>query len=219
MTVSEAEKRRKRFIKSKKEHGDVYKMHKNLQKQQYTLWWDDEGEIKVITPEPKSISKSKVKGFKTGIFEKEQVEILLNSNSDQYRVETDPNVETVHYIRVKPVESSFVKQEDDTLSLIEKGVKTPQVKISCKEKIFTVTATPSLLKQYKGTDFSTATAKGSKVMKFYFTSINDPSYMIHTTNIVLPELLENKTVERILPYDLSQCSIYTIKIFDKYVRT
>jgi len=43
--------------------------------------------------------------------------------------------------------------------------------------------------------------------------------MIHTTNIVLSDLLENKTVERILPYDLSQCSIYTIKIFDKYVRT
>ena len=98
-------------------------------------------------------------------------------------------------------------------------MKAPQIKVSCKDKLFKVTATPTLLKEYKGTDLTQATAKGSKVLKFYFTSLNDPSYMIHTTNIVLPELLENKTVERILPYNLSQCSIYTIKIFDKYVRT
>ena len=219
MALTEAEKRRRRFLKVKKEHGDVYKLQKHLETQPYTIWWDDNGEIKVITPDPKSILKSKVKGLKSAEFEKDQVEILLNSNTNLYYIETDPNIDTVHYIKVKTVESSFVKQEDNALALIEENVKSPQIKVSCKEKVFSVTATPSLLKEYKGTDTSTATAKGSKLLKFYFTSINDPSYMIHTTNIVLSDLLENKTVERILPYDLSQCSIYTIKIFDKYVRT
>ena len=219
MALSEAEKRRRRFLKIKKEHGDIYELQKDLQKTDYTVWWDSEGEIQIVTSEPKTIQKSKTKGLKSHVFSQEQVAILLKSNWNLYMVETDPKVDTVHYIKLKPIESTFVSQEDEFLSVIEEGVTAPNIKISCKEKVFKVTATPKTLKEYSDTDLSTATAKGSRILKFYFTSTNDPSYMIHSTNISLPELLENKTIERILPYDLSQYSIYTIKIFDKYVRT
>ena len=219
MALSEAEKRRRRFIKIKKEHGDVYELQKSLQISDYTVWWDDAGEIKIVTAEPSTIKKSKTKGLKSHVFSYDQVAILLKSNWNLYMVETDPKVDTVHYIKLKPIESTFVSQEDEFLSEIKKDIKAPNIKVSCKEKIFKVTVTPKTLKEYKDTDLTNATAKGSRLLKFYFTSTNDPSYMIHSTNISLPELLENKTVERTLPYDLSQCSIYTTKIFDKYVRT
>lgn len=219
MALTEAEKRRRRFLKTKREHGDVYELQKDLLKQDYTVWWDNEGEIKIVTSEPKTITKAKTKGLKSHVFSHDQVAILLKSNWNLYMVETDPKVDTVHYIKLKPVESTFVSQEDEFLSLVEEDIKAPNIKISCKEKVFTVTATPKTIKEYKDTDLANATAKGSRILKFYFTSTNDPSYMIHNTNISLPELLENKSIERILPYDLSQCSIYTIKIFDKYVRT
>jgi len=77
MALTEAEKRRRRFLKVKKEHGDVYKLQKHLENQSYTIWWDDSGDIKIVTPDPKSILKSKVKGLKSAEFERDQVKTIL----------------------------------------------------------------------------------------------------------------------------------------------
>ena len=43
--------------------------------------------------------------------------------------------------------------------------------------------------------------------------------MLHTERVTLKDLIENTSVERNIPLELTQCDVYTMKIFDKYVRT
>jgi hypothetical protein len=219
MALSEAEERRQRFIKQKQSAGgDVYLLQKQLQNVKYTVWWDIDGNIRCISSEPESVNISALAECKSEVFDKEQVDIVLKSNWGMYHVRTDPNVDTVHYIELKPVEATFVSQEDAFLSEIEKG-KRGDITVSVTGKEFTIKCNKKVQDTYKDTDLSSATAKGSRLLKFYFTSINDPSFMVYNINVPLPELLENKTVKKTLPYDLSQSSVYTVKLFDKYVRT
>ena len=72
---------------------------------------------------------------------------------------------------------------------------------------------------YKGKDLKSITAKGHKDLVFYFTSVNDPHFMIFFIKISLQELIENGSVKTETPKDLDRCSVYTLQIFDKYVRT
>lgn len=219
MERTEAEERRLRFIQAKKlAGGDVYKLQKKLETAEYTVWWDNNGEIRCITSEPESVDLPYLEECKSQVFSKDQVDIVLKSNWNLYRVSTDPKVDTVHYIELKPVESLFVSQEDEFLSEITNG-KAGDITISLKGKKFTVKSSKKVRDSYADVDLSTATAKGSRLLKFYFTSINDPSFMVYNVNITLPELLEKKSVTKTLPYDLSQSSVFTIKLFDKYVRT
>lgn len=219
MERTEAEERRLRFIQSKKlAGGDVYQLQKQLEKAEYTVWWDNSGEIRCITSEPESVALASLEECKSQVFSKDQVDIVLKSNWNLYRVSTDPKVDTIHYIELKPVESVFVSQEDEFLSEVTDG-KGGDITISVKGKKFTVKSSKKVRDSYADVDLSTATAKGSRLLKFYFTSINDPSFMVYNVNITLPELLEKKSVTKTLPYDLSQSSVFTIKLFDKYVRT
>jgi len=218
--TKEALARKKRFNKIKKDAGgDAHDLQRQLSEQDYQIFWDSQGEIRYFGPVSEKVLKSKFKGCKSSVFTAEQVEILKAQGTNGYIIVTDPNVETVHTIQVRPIESQFVSHEDEFLSLIEEGVKRPDISVNINKKDFTVKCSKSILNKYKDTDLATATAKGSKLLKFYFTSINDPSFMVHSLNVNLPELLENKQVKKILPIDLSQCSLYTVKIFDKYVRT
>jgi hypothetical protein len=83
---------------------------------------------------------------------------------------------------------------------------------------FTVTLSKSTIEKYSSIDPLSATVNGQKVLKFYFTAPNNPHIMIHSEYISLKRLLEN-TVTIGTTTDLTQTSIYTVKAFDKYVRT
>ena len=219
MVLTKAEERRQRFIQSKESAGgDVYKLQKQLENARYTVWWDSSGDIRCISSEPETVNAVLLEDCMHKEFDKEQVDIVLKSNWNLYKVSTDPKVDTVHYIELKPIESTYVSQEDEFLTEIQKG-KGGDVTISIKGKEFTVKCNKKVQDMYADTDMASATAKGSRLLKFYFTSVNDPSFMVYNINITLPELLENKTVKKMLPYDLSQSSVFTIKLFDKYVRT
>jgi hypothetical protein len=62
-------------------------------------------------------------------------------------------------------------------------------------------------------------AKGHKELVFYFTSVNDPHFMIFIVKVKLKDLIKEGTVVTDTPKDLDRCSVYTLEIFDKYVRT
>ena len=58
-----------------------------------------------------------------------------------------------------------------------------------------------------------------KILKFYFTSIRDPHFLVHNINVSLEDLLTKVKIENKVPPKMNQCSVYTLKLFDKYVRT
>lgn len=222
MVSKQALARKKAFVKQKETFKDVHDLQKALLKRDYVVWWNDDGDIVGFTQEPDQYKKQ-IKKYKSATFSSEQVEIIKNNGSHGYCIKTDPEVDTVHYIQLKEEESTFVTHEKHNLSLIEGDVKRADIIVSLKGKEFTIKCSKTVLNKYKDKDLlrdlSSATASGSRLLKFYFTAENDPSFLIHNTNITLPDLLEKQEVTRLLPTDLGQCSIYTIKIFDKYVRT
>lgn len=216
MALSEAEKRRRRFIKAKNKAGDFYKLQINELKKDSTVWFTSDGTIM-------SIAKEKIKpqkDWKSATFSHEQIEILKGKNLNLYHVVQDPNVETVFSIEVRPIESLYVRSEDDFVTLIEKSSsKTFDISISTNENKLNLKLSKKLKTKYKKQDIKSVTAKGKKDFNFYFTSLNDPHFMIYYVNVSLQELIEKDIVVKEIPEGMDQCSIYTIKSFDKYVRT
>ena len=215
MALSEAEKRRRRFLKEKNKFNSFDELVKHHQNRDQTVWFDLEGNILQISAEQKRKKSVKERSV---IFTAEQLEILKDKDVNLYRIVQDAEVETVFSIELKPLESPFVEHEKDFLQLIpETKSKTFDISVKYSKGNFTVKPHSKILKKYKDVDSNIATANGKKVLKFYFTSKNDPHFMVKTVNILLSELLDKKSVTKKIAKNLDQCSIYTIKIFDKYV--
>ena len=216
MALSEAEKRRRRFLKAKKEAGDFYKLQINELKKDYTVWYLEDGTIVSVTKEKIKPQKD----WKSTTFSNDQIEILKGKNLNLYRVVQDPSIETVFSIEMRPIESLYVRSEDDFVTLIDyDNSKTFDLSISTKEEELHITLHKKLKTKYKKQDIKSVTAKGKKDFNFYFTSLNDPHFLVYYVNASLKELIENDIVIKKIPPGMSQCSIYTIKSFDKYVRT
>ena len=210
-----AEARRRRFLKLKKEHGDIEQMTKAFHKSNYTVWFDEDGDIKSCSKEP---NKTFDKKFKSAEFTDDEVAIFKESNWGMYRVRTDDKVDTVHYIELRPIDEIITKQED-FLSEIESGTKKgADIILNVNEKIFTVTLGPKVKKAYKDVDPDTAVVRGQNTLKFYFTTYKEPSFLEYNFNVSFNKLLKEGEVAVQLPYKMDQSSIYTVKLFDKYVR-
>ena len=208
--------RRQRFLEAKKDAGDFYKLQINEIKKDYTVFYDDEGTIISITKEDVVPQQE----CNSTIFKHDQVEILKGKNINLYRVVQDPDIETVFSIERRPEESLFVRNEDSFVQLIEiSNEKDFDLSVSLKDSKLKLTLGEKILKKYKGKDAKNITAKGHKEVKIYFTSINDPHFLVYFETILLSELVKNKTIVKEIPEGMDQCSLYTIKIFDKYVRT
>tara|TARA_Y100001937_G_C7084838_1_gene314859 strand:- start:157 stop:810 length:654 start_codon:yes stop_codon:yes gene_type:complete len=217
MVSSEAEKRRKRFLKAKKDaggsFGELQIKTKNLPWYVYFL---KDGEIVAVSPE----KMRKKKGWLVQTFSKEQLDILQGKNIQLFRVRQDPEIDTVFSIELKPVESVYVRTEDDFVSLIDfENIKNSDILVSVKDKKFVCTLSKKQKTKYKKINIDDASVKGSKILKFYFTSINDPHFMIYSLNINLKDLILQDNVTKVVPANLSKCSVYTIKLFDTYVRS
>ena len=165
MALSEAEKRRRRFLKGKKEAGgDIESLQSQIFNRDFQVQFDKEGNILGLSQE--KITKSKDTFLQT--FKREQVEILKGKNSNLYRVIQDPNIDTVYSIELKPVESVFVRTEQSFVTIIERDKKTgADILVYFEDNKFIVEATKKVLKKYKDIDPSLANIKGSKQLKFY----------------------------------------------------
>ena len=84
--------------------------------------------------------------------------------------------------------------------------------------MFTVELGPKVIKAYKNVDINSAVVRGQSVLKFYFTTYKEPSFLEYNFNVSFKKLLQEQKVEVNLPYQMDQSSIYTVKLFDKYVR-
>lgn len=215
MVTKVADARRKAFLESKEKFGNIEQMTKAFHTSKYTVWFDENGDIKCCSKEPNEVFDKK---FKSAKFTDEEVAIFKNSNWGLYRVRTDDKVDTVHYIELRPIDDIITKQ-DDFLSEIEKGsVRGADIKVKVAGKKFTVALCPKVIKEYKDVDPDTAVIRGQTTLKFYFTTYKEPSFLEYNFNVSFRKLLTDKTVDVTLPYEMNQSSIYTVKLFDKYVR-
>lgn len=214
--VSEAALARKqRFLDLKKEHGgtaeDVTKHFKNLE---WTIWYEEDGTIVSMSKEDNEDLNNK---YEHATFTNEQASILEDKNWNLYRILTDPKNKHVQYIQVRPVEVDRVATEDFFLyQLDNENNRTYDIKLSMSKTALTISAHASLIKQYSDIEISNAIIKGRKILPFYITTKNDPSFMLHYVNLSLEQLLNDKKVVLDMPEDYRGASVFTIKLFDNY---
>ena len=214
MVSKEAEERRLRFQAAKEAAGGLAGLIKQELSKKPKVYFLDDGTIVSLSKEDIDLEE----GWQVREFDNEQVSILENNNWSLFYVKKDPLVDNLYSIESRPLESAVVSAENNSLLLIELGSKNYDCMCKLTSTDFTVSLSKKMLEKYADIDSTTATVNGQKVLKFYFTAPNDPHIMIHSEYISLKALLE-KPVTIKTTTDLTQTSIYTVKAFDKYVRT
>ena len=133
--------------------------------------------------------------FEFATFTNDQAKILVDKNWNMYRIVTDKKNTHVKYIQVKPVEIDRVATEDFYLYQVDNQSKRVyDLKLSMSKTTLTISAHANIIKEYEDIEISSAIRKGRKIIPFYITTKNDPSFMLHYINLSLEELLENKQV-------------------------
>lgn len=216
MVSKEAEERRLRFQQAKEAAGSFAGLIRQELSRTPKVYFLADGTIV-------SISKDDIElkdGWHVREFDQEQLKILEDNNWSLFYVKKDPLVDNLYSIESKPLESAVVSAENNSLLLVETSSKEYEYDCTCKltKNAFTVNLSNKVLTQYKDADLTSATVNGQKILKFYFTAPNDPHIMIHSEYISLQALLKNSVCIS-TKTDLTQTSIYTVKAFDKYVRT
>lgn len=217
MVSPEALKRKQKFLKNKEQfEGNYYAMQKAEYEKDHTVYFLADGTITCITKEQIEPKKE----WKSYVFSNDQVSILDGKNLDLYRVIQNPDDENTYHIELRPIESLYVRNEDAFVQLIEYSKsRAYNIKVGFKNNKFFVQASAKTKSKYKDKDLNTITAKGHKNLVFYFTSVNDPHFMIFVVKVKLHELIKEGIVYTDTPKDLDRCSVYTMELFDKYVRT
>lgn len=215
--VSEAEERRLRFIAAKQEAGgSINDLLQSVKQQPHTVWFDDDGVILCITQEKVEPQEHWTYSHE---FTAEQLEILKNKNWNLFYVKRDPLVDNLFSIESRPTESVFVSADTAFLSLISEATGDYDIACTLTNNQFVITASTALLAAYENVAYENIASNGKKIITFYFTAQNDPHLMFGQQRASLPNLIRDKQVRIPLSSDFTQCSIYTVKLFDKYVRT
>lgn len=214
MVSKEAEERRLRFLASKESAGGSFAalMKYELSKKPRVYFLSD-GTIVSITKDELDCDPA----WQWYEFTNEQVQILEGKNWNLFYVKKDPLVDNLYSIESRPLESSIISAENNSLTLIEYNT---DFECSCKltKTKFIVEISDSIAEKYKNIDPTIATVNGHKILKFYFTATNDPHIMLHSEYILLRHLLSNKSVTVNIKNIPLECSIYTVKAFEKYSR-
>ena len=214
MVSKEAEERRLRFLASKESAGGSFAalMKYELSKKPRVYFLSD-GTIVSITKDELDCDPA----WQWYEFTNEQVQILEGKNWNLFYVKEDPLVDNLYSIESRPLESSIISAENNSLTLIE---NSNDYECSCKltKTKFIVEIADSVVEKYKHIDPTVATVNGHKILKFYFTATNDPHIMLHSEYVLLRQLLSNKSISINIKNIPLECSIYTVKAFEKYSR-
>jgi hypothetical protein len=215
MVSEQALARQRRFLEAKSQHGDaagVQKYHTNLP---WYVWFNQQGDIMGVSKQ----NDDKPADLLSAVFSQEQISILTDKSWAQFRVRTDDLNKSVHYLEVKPVEHLIVSSDFDFLNKVEiSNSKTYDLRLTVLADCAKITLHSNLIARYSEVDPGDITARGYSELRFYFTTPNNPCFLFHTVTIKLLDLVKNKQVVVSLAEDLRHCDIYTVKVFDKYLR-
>lgn len=214
MVSKEAEERRLRFLASKESAGGSFAalMKQELSKKPKVYFLND-GTIVSITKEEIEANSD----WQCREFDDNQLQILEGKNWNLFYVKKDLLTDNLYSIESRPLESTVVSAENNSLMLIERNSEY-DCKCTLTTKNFIVEISDDIIDTYKDIDPSTATVNGNKILKFYFTAKNDPHIMLHSEYISLRQLLINKTITIQIKSIPLESSIYTVKAFNKYSR-
>lgn len=214
MVSKEAEERRLRFQAAKEAAGGLAGLIKQELSKKPRVYFLEDGTIVSITKEDIVLKE----GWNVREFDNEQIQILEDNNWSLFYVKKDPVVDNLYSIESRPLESAVVSAENNSLFLVNTNVKNSECKCKLTKTTFSVELTKEVLERYADIDVNNASVNGQKVLKFYFTALNDPHFMFHSEYITLKSLLENKKVSVKALNIPEECSIYTVKAFNTYSR-
>lgn len=216
--VSEAAlARKKKFLEEKQKAGGADSLIEGLKNRPYTLYFNKSGEIVCFTQEENIIVHE---SWLTYDFSQEQLSILKDKDLARYRVKVDPTVDNLYSIEVNTIATTYTEAEKDFLSEIEYSKAAAyDIRIAVTDTHLDVSLSNRAKSVYKDVYPISATINGQRLLKFFITSEHDPHIMYHYEVISLAELITEKKVSRELPADLRHCSVYTVKLFDKYQRS
>lgn len=216
MVSKEAEERRLRFLAAKEAAGGSFAslIKQELAKKPKVYFLEDGTIVSISKEDLDSVPA----GWLCREFDNEQLRILEDKNWNLFYVKKDLLVDNLYSIESRPLESTVVSTENNSLTLIEYNT---DYDCHCRlaSDLFTVELSDRVLKTYEDIDPVTASANGHKVLKFYFTAKNDPHIMLHSEYISLRQLLINKSVSIKISNIPTECSIYTVKAFSSYSRS
>jgi hypothetical protein len=158
------------------------------------------------------------------VFTYEQCSIFENPDNNKtindFLVLTNPNEEGVFSFVNKVVELEKFKSASKMLSQVRLSKNTDfDVKVQAVKDTITVSLSEKLRSNITNSiDINNFSFKGEQRMALYITSINDPHFLYDSIEIPLLELFKNDELVFKLNNDSTNKSIYTRKLFDKYIR-
>ena len=208
--------RKQRFAEAKEEAGGVVNLIEKNKARPYQMYFNEVGEIVYFSQEPVDIQE----GWLSHDFHQEQLKILIGTELSKYVVKKDDKVDNLFTIQVKTIETIYTDQEKDFLAEIEysKAAKYEVKVVITSDNNLEVSMSKSAKEPYKNLYPISATVQGQRLLKFFITQESDPHIMYHYEIISLAELITEDKAVRPLPADLRHCSVYTVKLFDKYQR-
>ena len=150
------------------------------------------------------------------IFEDEKSNKIIND----YLVLVNPNEEGVYTFVTKVVELEKFKSATKMLTQVRLTENTEfDIKIHTVKNTMTVSLSDKLRTNItKNVDVNNFTFKGEQRIALYVTSLNDPHFLFDSIEILLQDLITNEQLVFDLNNDCTNKSIYTRKLFEKYIR-
>jgi hypothetical protein len=215
--LSAAEQRRQRFLQEKANSGgSVSKLIAQVQNRPWILFFDEQGEIQCFTQDADT---QILDTWKTHEFSQDQLEILKEKELRKYRVRIDPKVDNLYSIELKPIEDVHKPSTEDFMyEVVASSDEDYEIACWIEKNHLYVQMNPSVKAEYKDIYPVSATRNGFRMLRFYITAAQDPHIMYEYKSVSIADLLTSQQVKRELGDNLEQCSIYTNKIFDRYVR-
>jgi hypothetical protein len=199
---------------------DLEKARKAQRQSDRHVYFDDDGTIAYYG----RAESDDYLEYNHAIFTYEQCRIFEDTKNNKtvndFLVLTNPNEDGVYSFVTKVIELEKFKSASKMLSQIKLSDNTEfDVKIQgLKDKVIVTLSDKLHTNITNNVDISNFSFKGEERMALYITSIDDPHFLYDSIEISLPDLFKNKELEFKIEHDSSDKSIYTRKIFDKYIR-
>jgi hypothetical protein len=182
------------------------------------LFFDDKGHIQCITAEPPEVLNPL---WYTYDFSQEVLKDIKARDPNKFWITTNP--ETKEYvISSKPIATLSDLSLDGTLCEIMYEHEPTQHDISVR--LLSNHIEIELSKTTKEQMFSNtypigATIKGKRILKFVVAESDVSKFVYQVISVSLSELLSEQTVIKKTEADFRHFDVYTIPLFDKYIRT
>lgn len=211
--MASLEERKRAFLAAKDSAGGAESLALQQKTRPFSLYFDANGDITCFSNGENVVPQE---GWLTHDFTREQLEVLVDRDLTKYRVRKDPKIDNLYSIELRPLESVYVKANDDFLYEISDEGSDADLICKLTDTHLVIRMSKKAKSAYKGIYPISATVKGQRLLKFYVTAKNDPHVMYHYTMVSLADLLSEKEIKSETEVDLRGCSIFTIKLFDTY---